>query len=185
MRFAGRVFKAGRFWAIEVPLLGVATQGRTRAEALAMVADAIEALVHRRGFKVQVHLGSGGYFEVGAEDPALLVALLLRRLRARHHLSLAEVARRLGAASHNAYARYDESPVPAEVCPGDACAVLAHCRADCDRERADYDGGTARLGDPVAGYRQRLPAWRTRTRRRFLSGDYPGTGLWHIGAVLL
>jgi DNA-binding transcriptional regulator YiaG len=108
MRFAGRMFKADRFWAIEIPILGVATQGRTRAEACDMVVDALETLVHRRGFRAHLHRGTNGYIEVSANDPVPLVALLLRRLRARHHLSLCEVARRLGATSHNAYARYEQ-----------------------------------------------------------------------------
>jgi len=41
MRFAGRVFRVGRMWAIEVPILGVATQGRTKKESFTMIADAM------------------------------------------------------------------------------------------------------------------------------------------------
>ena len=39
MRFAGHILKVGRTWAIEVPILGVVTQGRTKKEAFAMIAD--------------------------------------------------------------------------------------------------------------------------------------------------
>jgi predicted RNase H-like HicB family nuclease len=108
MRFAGRIFKVGKFWAIEVPILGVVTQGRTRKEALAMIADAIESLVNKEGFRVDEYPRREGSFEVGANDQAALVAFLLRRQRLKRGLTLAQVARRLGAKSHNAYARYEQ-----------------------------------------------------------------------------
>ena len=108
MRFAGQVFKSGKYWAIEVPILSVVTQGRTKREAFEMIADAIETLVNKPGFKVQVFPGKGEYFEVGASDEAALTAFLLRRARIKSGLTLAEVARRLGSTSLNTYARYDQ-----------------------------------------------------------------------------
>ncbi len=108
MRFAGRVFKAGRHWAIEVPILGVTSQGRTRKEAFEMIANAIEALVNKPDFKVEVFPGEGDYFEIGASDQAALTAFLLRRERTRSGLSLSEVSKRLGVRSPNAYARYEQ-----------------------------------------------------------------------------
>lgn len=108
MRFAGRVFKAGRHWAVEVPILGVVTQGKSRRDAFAMIADAIQALANREGFRVEVFPGAGEYFEVGSRDVATLTALLLRRQRVRHGLTLAEAARKLGARSLNSYARYEQ-----------------------------------------------------------------------------
>jgi hypothetical protein len=108
MRFIGRVFKVGRYWAIEVPILGVVTQGRTRKEAFEMIADAIEALVSKKGFRVEVFPGEGEYFEIGSPNVAALTALLLRRLRAKHGLTLSDVTRRMGAKSLNSYARYEQ-----------------------------------------------------------------------------
>lgn len=108
MRFIGRVFKVGSQWAIEVPILGVVTQGRTKKEAYEMIADAIETLVFKKGFKVEVYPGKGEYFEVSSKDQAALIAFLLRRQRLKQGFSLAEVAKRLGAKSHNAYARYEQ-----------------------------------------------------------------------------
>jgi hypothetical protein len=89
-------------------MLEVFTQGRTRKEAFEMIADAIEMLVDRDGFEVEVHPGKDGYFEVGSRDQATLIAFLLRRQRVKHGLTLVEVARRLGARSHNTYARYEQ-----------------------------------------------------------------------------
>ncbi len=108
MRLAGRMERSGRWWAIEVPILGVATQGSTRREAFAMIADAIEALVDRKGFRVRVHAGDGSGFEISGNDPAALTALMLRRLRFRSGLTLAQVSSRLDARSLNSWARYEQ-----------------------------------------------------------------------------
>lgn len=108
MRFMGRVFKSRKFWAIEVPILDIATQGRTKKEAYEMIADAIECLVNRKGFKVRVFRTEGDGFEIGASDQAVLTALLLRRERLKSGLSLEEVAARLGSKSPNSYARYEQ-----------------------------------------------------------------------------
>lgn len=108
MRLAGRVSRQGRFWAIEVPILGVFTQGRSRADAFAMIVDAVQELVDRKGFHVAVHPGDGEAFELGSNEPAALTALMLRRLRSRAGLTLAEVAERLDAKSLNAWARYEQ-----------------------------------------------------------------------------
>jgi len=108
MRLSGRVLKSGRFWAIEVPILGVVTQGRTKKEAFLMVADAIEALADRKDFRVEVFPGRGQGFEIGANDEAVLLAFLLKRLRLKKGLSLSDVAGKLGIKSTNAYARYEQ-----------------------------------------------------------------------------
>ena len=93
MRLHGRVYKDGKFWLAEVPMLDAMTQGRTRKDALAMVAD--------------LHSGKHEAFEVSAADTRGLMSLILRRQRERSGLSLAEAAVRLGAKSRNAYARYE------------------------------------------------------------------------------
>lgn len=108
MRLAGRVFKCGKYWVIEVPILDLVTQGRTKKEAFEMIADAIESLVNKEGFKIDVFPGKKSYFEVGSSDVAVLAAFLLRRHRIKHGLTLLDVKKRLGAKSHNTYARYEQ-----------------------------------------------------------------------------
>ena len=108
MRFNGRVYKDGKYWLAEVPILGVMTQGRTRKEALAMAGDLLETLANRPGLSVQVHPGKHGEFEVSSPDTRGMISLLLRRQRQQSGLSLAEAADRLGAKSRNAYARYEQ-----------------------------------------------------------------------------
>ena len=88
MRLHGCVYQDGKFWLAEVPLLDAMTQGRTRKEALAMVADLLETLANRPGFSVQVHLGTHEVFEVRAADTRGLMSLVLRRQRERSGLSL-------------------------------------------------------------------------------------------------
>lgn len=107
MRLSGRVFKDGKFWLAELPLLDAMTQGRTRKDAFAMVRDLLESLANRPGFRVTVHPGKQGDFEVSSTDARVLVSLFLRRQRERSGLSLSEAALRLGARSRNAYARYE------------------------------------------------------------------------------
>lgn len=65
MRFAGRIYKDGKFWLAEIPILDLITQGHTKKEAYLMVADMIETLVNRDGFKVTVYKGTKDTFEVG------------------------------------------------------------------------------------------------------------------------
>ena len=108
MRYPGRVFKVDDYWAIEVPILGIVTQGKTREEAFEMITDAVEALVAKKGFVINVFLGEDDYFEIGSKDSSTLNAFMLRRLRLRNNLTLKEVSKRMGAKSINAYARYEQ-----------------------------------------------------------------------------
>lgn len=107
MRFYGKVYKDGKFWLAEVPILDAMTQGYTQKEAYAMVEDLLETLTNRPGFSVKVHPGKHGDFEVSSSDTRGMISLLLRRQRERSGLSLAQAAARLGAKSRNAYARYE------------------------------------------------------------------------------
>lgn len=107
MRFEGKVFRDGRFWLAEIPLLDAITQGRTRTEALNMIGDWLETMVNRVNFRAEVHQLGKAEFEVSGNDIGALTALLLRRRREVSGASLREVASRLGATSRNAYARYE------------------------------------------------------------------------------
>ena len=108
MRFFGKTYKDGKFWLAELPLFDAMTQGHTRKEAYVMVEDLLESLANRPGFKVTVHPGKQGDFEISSNDPRGLISLFLRRQREKSGLSLAEAATGLGAKSRNAYARYEQ-----------------------------------------------------------------------------
>jgi len=108
MRFQGKLYKDGKLWLVEVPVFAAMTQGRTRKEALVMIADWFATMIDRQGFSVTVHEGKQDTFELSASDTKAMVGLLLQRQRQLHGLSLAAAAARLGAKSRNAYARYEQ-----------------------------------------------------------------------------
>lgn len=106
MILEGRIEKSGRWWAVEIPSIGLFTQGRTRKEAEAMTADALETLAGKAlGASARV---DGDRIYVEAQDTAAMVAFVLRSRRANSHLTLAQVAQRIGIKSPNAYARYEQ-----------------------------------------------------------------------------
>ena len=108
MRFEGCIWKDGKYWLAEIPVLDAMTQGSTKKEAFEMAADLVESLVNVKGFSVQVHPFQGGHFELSSNNPRLMLALMLKRQRQRQGLSLAQVARKLKANSRNSYARYEQ-----------------------------------------------------------------------------
>jgi hypothetical protein len=77
------------------------------------LAEVIELRVAKPGFEVNVselEKRSRSSFSVLLEptEPAWLAAAVLRYQRARHRLSLADVAKSLRSASRNAYASYEQ-----------------------------------------------------------------------------
>ncbi len=75
-----------------------------------MFRDAIELGIDKKGFRVDIQLTSTAEneFTVGANDPRILVAFMLRQQRSLHGLTLKEVSSRLKISSPNAYARYEQ-----------------------------------------------------------------------------
>jgi hypothetical protein len=126
MRFAGKLIKERKGgWSISVDGLCAYSQGTTRKEAFAMIADAIEGMVNKPGFKVEVFVGAGGYFEVGANDPKTLLAFFIAQQRGLHEMSLAEVAKKLGRKSRDTYAKYEKGvSVPAVTTLGDLLSAF-------------------------------------------------------------
>lgn len=108
MHFAGKLSRDGKWWLAEVPIFGAMTQGRSRKEALEMIADWFTSMVGRLDFEVRVHAGSGNEFEVSSDDLRTMVSMMLRCQRQQSGLTLGEVADRLQAKSRNAYARYEQ-----------------------------------------------------------------------------
>jgi hypothetical protein len=92
----------------EVAVFDAMTQGRSRKDALDMIADWFVTMVDRKGFTVDVEPTGRASFEVHAADARRMISLLLQRQRRRSGLSLAQVADRLRVKSRNAYARYEQ-----------------------------------------------------------------------------
>ena len=111
MKLEGRIWKDERtnYWVVDVPLLDISTQGRSRKDALAMIEDAIQLEAGKEGLKIQAELSrEKGNFTVSANDPDLLIAFLLRRQRTSHGLSVRDVASRLHSSSPTAYSQYEQ-----------------------------------------------------------------------------
>ncbi|MGD9160243.1 MAG: helix-turn-helix transcriptional regulator [Desulfobacteraceae bacterium] len=108
MRFSGKVYKDGKYWLAEIPILDLMTQGRTKKEAYEMVVDMIETMVNKEDFIVELYKGRKDSFEVGSSEPKYMISLLLQRKREISGLSLSQVSNRLGTKSRNAYARYEQ-----------------------------------------------------------------------------
>jgi hypothetical protein len=86
MKLEGRIWKSrsSKHWLAEVPDLDLVTQGKSRKDAGAMLADAVACLVSGGGFKVGVSVGRDGACSVTSNDDVRLAALVVRRLRARN-----------------------------------------------------------------------------------------------------
>ena len=88
MRLQGKVYKDGKFWLAEIPMLDAMTQGYRKKEACVMVKDLIETLVNRPEFSVEVHPVKRGNpalnhcdIEVSSSDTRAMISLMLRRQR--------------------------------------------------------------------------------------------------------
>ena len=109
----GRIAKEeGSLWSAEVAAIGAFTQGTSRKDAASMLAEVIELMIDRSGFKVTVtEIGEdrGGIAVlIDATEPSRLAAQVLKYQREVHGLSLADVAKLLGTSSRNAYASYEQ-----------------------------------------------------------------------------
>jgi predicted RNase H-like HicB family nuclease len=111
VKFEGKLFKEGRYWPVFISALDIHTQGKTKKDALAMIKDAVELLIDRKVFAVDIVSLPENRFILKAknvEDDKYLIALMLKNQRAKYGLSTSEVAKRLGV-SKNAYAQYEQA----------------------------------------------------------------------------
>lgn len=104
----GKLWKDGKDWIIEVPLLEIVTQGKSRSDAFDMMSDAITELANTRGFTVTFSESTNGEFYVIPSDPGTLISLLLKRQRIINNKTLEDMADLLGYASHNTYYQYEK-----------------------------------------------------------------------------
>lgn len=115
MRIEGNIQKSGSWWAVEIPLLFIYTQGKTKKEACFMIKDAVECLIDRKDFKVTIYPGEGSLFSLGSNDDSLLMAFALKQQRAHYKLSVREIAKRLGSNSPSSYSRYEQGKVKPSI----------------------------------------------------------------------
>lgn len=113
MVFEGRIYKDGKFWLVDMPLLGgLVTQGRTKGEARLMAQDFIESSIGKKGVVGDIATNSkDDSFFIVMNDPAAALAFLFRKIRESKGLTIMAVAERMGSKSPTAYARYEQGKV--------------------------------------------------------------------------
>jgi predicted RNase H-like HicB family nuclease len=104
-----------KYWSVAVPSLGIYTQGRSRADALFMICDAVQIAADRKGFKAKIEEDRGRRFSISGNDPNVMISILLTRKRSEAGLSIRDVARRLKMRSPNGYAKYEKGEVSISV----------------------------------------------------------------------
>ncbi len=108
MVFTGHFWKEGKYWVITVPSLEITTQGKSKKDALRMMADAVECHVDKSHFKAKATLcEKSSNFTLSSNDEPELIALFLKRQRQINHLTIREVAKKLGYTSPSAYSQYE------------------------------------------------------------------------------
>jgi DNA-binding XRE family transcriptional regulator len=108
MYLEGKIWKDGRFWLIEVPSLDLATQGKSKKDACRMLQDAFLALLNQKQVHTKIILVDRNELLFDVSDETALLALILKRQRAKHGLSLSQMAKKLGTCSKNLYAQYEQ-----------------------------------------------------------------------------
>lgn len=104
----GSITKASCLYAVEAPALDLHTQGRTKAKALRMAMAWVRDLLDKQDLAVAALPDkTGPGFILRCADAAVLVGLVLRRRRTAAGLTLRQVAKRMGSAAPNAFARYE------------------------------------------------------------------------------
>lgn len=109
MKIEGKLEKkAGeKLWGVDIPEIGIFTQGRTKKEAYNMAKEAIELVVNLEGFKVTIEPVQNNKFFIIPNNIGPILAMILRQKRVDNGLSIREVADRLGQSSPNSYGRYE------------------------------------------------------------------------------
>lgn len=110
LKFEGKLSKANKYWAVSVQALDIYTQGKTKKDALDMIREAISLSMGLKKSFIKAQTIGNDRFVLSSrktKDDKFLMALMLKNQRAKHGLSLREVADRLGVSKH-AYAQYEQ-----------------------------------------------------------------------------
>jgi len=111
VKLQGSVFKnekTGSYWAVVIPALGIHTQGKTKKEAYEMAKDAVETVIDKKGFSVAVQAINDSEFSITPNNPKILMAAVLKRMRIQHNMTAQSLADRLGEKSVNGVLRYEQ-----------------------------------------------------------------------------
>jgi DNA-binding XRE family transcriptional regulator len=111
----GQIVRDGAYWAAFCDVIGAATQGRSKPDAMWMLGDCLSCKFDRPGFVPQVtELGPLGdrafVVRIDANRPEVLFAEVLKYQREMRRLSRAQVAARFGC-SQAKYAAIEDARI--------------------------------------------------------------------------
>ncbi len=108
MILEGKIRKHKKWWLIEIPVLDLLTQAKSKKEAYFMLGNALELLLNDKGLRIKIIPHSKNTFFLSSNNPISLLSLMLKRQRALKNISLSEMAKKLKTKSKNAYAQYEQ-----------------------------------------------------------------------------
>ncbi|MBI1860358.1 MAG: hypothetical protein HYR96_05515 [Deltaproteobacteria bacterium] len=94
-------------WGVGVPILGVFSQGRTRADALKAIVSAVREAAGDRKLKVSSQLLDGTTFALFATDSQRIMSFMLAQQRSSVGLTVRAASKKLGSNSPNTFGRYE------------------------------------------------------------------------------
>ena len=108
MKLEGNIFKDGKFWLAEIPLLDLLTQGHSRKEAYVMAKDVVISALNKPTVKITLEKGPDDTFFISASDSRELIALMLKQLRRKQGFTVRQASAQMGSSSPNAYGVYEQ-----------------------------------------------------------------------------
>ena len=96
-----------KMWGVNIPEIGIFTQGKTKKEAYKMAKEAIELVIDLDDFEITIEPTQSNKFFIIPSSLGPVLAMILRQKRIDNGLSIREVASRLGQSSPNSYGRYE------------------------------------------------------------------------------
>ena len=109
MKIQGNLVKEqdDKYWGVEIPSMGIYTQGKTKKDAYSMAKDAIETIINKDDFEVVIEPGQGLDFFVVPNNIGPILSLILKQKRIDRGLTIEKVVKNLDRTSRNTYWRYE------------------------------------------------------------------------------
>ena len=102
MQIAGRIWKEGKYWAVECPTLDAHTQGTSRRDGLEMIKDWVREMSNAPDLDVEVTLVGDEAFTLAFSDPGPILGLIVAQQRNVAGKTLQEVADEIGNGNRSA-----------------------------------------------------------------------------------
>ena len=96
-----------KIWEVQIPSLGIFTEGTSRKDAYDMAKDAVETLIET-DLDILVDPVSEEKFMLLMNYCTEVVARVLKRSRANANMTITEVAKEMNSQYANAYAQYEQ-----------------------------------------------------------------------------